>query len=59
MFAFLALAGDVGCSIGPALTGLAAGVFGDSISSGILCSMVFPISMLISLLGISRIRCDR
>ena len=42
LFAFLALAGDVGCSIGPALTGLAAAAFGGRISSGILCAMVFP-----------------
>ncbi len=56
MFAFLALAGDVGCSTGPALTGLAAAAFGGRISSGILCAMVFPIFMLIALLVISRIR---
>lgn len=49
MFAFLALAGDVGCSVGPTLTGFAADLLGGSISSGILISIVFPVFMFISL----------
>ena len=49
MFAFLALAGDVGCSAGPTLTGFAADLLGGSISSGILISIVFPVFMFISL----------
>ena len=56
MFAFLALAGDVGCAIGPSLTGLAADMLGGNISSGILCSMLFPVFMLLALLGIGRIK---
>lgn len=59
MFAFLALAGDVGCAIGPSLTGLAADMLGGNISSGILCSMIFPVFMLLALLGIGRIRAAR
>ena len=49
MFAFLALAGDVGCSAGPTLTGFAVDLLGGSISSGILISIVFPVFMFISL----------
>lgn len=49
MFAFLALAGDVGCSVGPTVTGFAADIFDKSISSGILISIVFPVFMFISL----------
>ncbi len=49
MFAFLVLAGDVGCSIGPTLTGFAAELMGGSISSGILSSIIFPIFMFVSL----------
>ncbi len=54
MFAFLALAGDVGCSIGPTLTGLAATVAGGRISTGILCSIIFPVFMLFALIVMSR-----
>ena len=50
MFAFLALAGDIGCSIGPTLTGFAADLCGGSIASGILVSIIFPVTMLISLM---------
>ena len=49
MFAFLALAGDAGCSIGPTLTGFAAEMFGGRLSSGILSSIIFPLFMLIAL----------
>ena len=54
MFAFLALAGDVGCSLGPTMTGLAADIFGGRISLGILCSIIFPVFMLLSLLFLRR-----
>ena len=54
MFAFLALAGDVGCSIGPTLTGLAATVAGGRISTGILWSIISPVFMLFALIVMSR-----
>ena len=37
MFAFLALAGDIGSSGGPTLIGLIAGSHGDDLSLGMLC----------------------
>ncbi len=48
MFAFLALAGDVGCSVGPTVSGLASGFFGGNLRLGILCAVIFPILMLAS-----------
>lgn len=46
MFALLALGGDIGCSAGPALVGIAAGVFGDDLKKGVLASIVFPVLLL-------------
>ena len=43
MFAFLALAGDLGCSSGPTLVGMAAGLFGDKLNIGLLFAIIFPI----------------
>ena len=47
MFAMLALGGDLGCSAGPWLTGVAAD-YGD-LKTGLLTGMVFPAIMLIGL----------
>lgn len=49
MFALLALAGDLGCSSGPTVAGFMAGIFGGNLQHGILCAIVFPIVMLLSL----------
>ena len=48
MFAFLALAGDIGSSGGPTLIGLIAGSHGDDLSLGMLFSVVFPIILIIA-----------
>lgn len=50
MFAFLALAGDLGCTSGPTFAGWTATVFGDNLKVGILCATVFPAVMLMTLL---------
>ena len=49
MFAFFALAGDVGCSLGPTIVGNVAGSDGDNLSTGILCGIIFPILLLVGL----------
>lgn len=46
MFAFLALAGDFGCSAGPAFAGKAASIFNDNLKIGILAALIFPIVLL-------------
>lgn len=50
MFAFLALAGDLGCTSGPTFAGWTAAIFGDNLKVGILCATVFPAVMLMTLL---------
>lgn len=46
MFAFLALAGDLGCSGGPTFVGWIAGKNGDSLQMGILAAVVFPAALI-------------
>lgn len=47
MFAYLALAGDLGCSGGPTLVGTAAGLLGDNLKLGLLCAIIFPVILIL------------
>ena len=49
MFAILALAGDVGCSAGPTLTGLVADAAGN-MKTGLLTATVFPAILILGML---------
>lgn len=53
MFALCALGGDLGCSAGPALSGFMTGILGNNLRHGILCSVIFPVLIL---LGVSLLR---
>ncbi|MGG7057784.1 MFS transporter [Clostridium tertium] len=50
MFAFLALAGDIGCSIGPTVVGTVSGMFNDNIKVGIIAASMFPIVLILGLI---------
>ena len=50
MFAFLALAGDLGCSGGPTLVGIVSGWFGSNLKIGIFSAIIFPIILVIVLI---------
>ncbi len=54
LFAFLAVAGDLGCTSGPGLVGLVSGLLGDNLKGGILAAAVFPTVMVVSLLVLNR-----
>lgn len=54
MFAFLALAGDLGCSFGPTVVGRVSGMFGDNLKTGILAATVFPTVMSLGVLCLKR-----
>ncbi len=54
MFAYLALAGDAGCSIGPGLVGVVSEKFGDSVQIGILAATVFPVMLVLGILKFVR-----
>ena len=49
MFALLALAGDLGCSMGPTLVGRVSALAGDNLKIGILVAVVLPVMLLIAL----------
>lgn len=50
LFAFLAFAGDVGCSLGPTIVGRLSSIFNDNIKIGILFSSIFPILLIIGII---------
>lgn len=49
IFAFLALAGDLGCSLGPIVAGTVAETAGNSLSLGILAATIFPLLLVLAL----------
>lgn len=54
MFALLALGGDLGCCSGPSVVGFVSSRFSDSLNTGILSSIIFPILLIISLLALGK-----
>ena len=52
MFAFLAMAGDLGGAMGPGIVGLFAQMNNDDLRTGILAGAVFPLVLVISVAGI-------
>ena len=49
MFAFLALAGDLGCSGGPSLVGYISSICGENLRIGTLAALIFPVLLLIGI----------
>lgn len=54
LFALLALAGDVGCSGGPTLVGLAANALGGSLHQGLALAILFPVLILVCMGALRR-----
>lgn len=54
MFALFALAGDVGCSLGPTTVGFVSGLLGDDLKRGVLVGVIFPALLLAGILLSSR-----
>lgn len=50
LFGFLALAGDLGCGAGPAITGMISAHFGDNLQVGFLFGTMFSVLMIIGML---------
>lgn len=46
MYAFMALAGDVGCSAGPTLVGMVANANQNNLQAGLLMALIFPVMIL-------------
>ncbi len=58
MFALLAFAGDIGCSLGPWLVGLVSAAAGDDLKTGLLCAAFFP-ALMFFCLGTFRTRTEQ
>lgn len=54
MFAFLALAGDLGATAGPAVVGKVAEAAGEDLKNGLLAATIFPICMTLGLILLYR-----
>ena len=54
MFAFLALAGDLGCSSGPTLVGIVSSAFNDNLRAGFLAAITFPVALIIGIMMLKR-----
>lgn len=54
MFALLALGGDVGCGVGPTMTGFVSGQFGDNLKTGIAAAVIFPALLVVFVLFLRR-----
>ena len=49
MFAFLALAGDLGATVSPAMVGGISDLFGGDLKTGLLVATAFPLILIIAL----------
>ena len=54
MFAFLAMAGDMGGSIGPAIVGFVSQSAGDNLQRGLLAASIFPIILVVATVAFGR-----
>ena len=55
MFAFFALAGDIGCSVGPTYVGTVTSLSDGNMKQGILLACVFPILLLAGLMAVRKV----
>ena len=54
MYAFMALAGDVGCSAGPSVVGFIANANGNNLKLGLTFAIIFPIVILFGIIAVHR-----
>ena len=54
MFSFLALAGDLGGSIGPSIVGIFSNLAGGNLKIGLLAATFFPIVLILGLLVLNK-----
>ena len=56
LFAFLALAGDLGCAGGPTAVGLLSGLLGEDLKQGLVFGAIFPAALVVCAVLYGRIR---
>ena len=55
LFALLAFAGDLGCTLGPTAVGALSGAMGDNLKIGLSFSLVFPITIIVCLILLMKV----
>ncbi len=58
MFAFLALAGDLGATVSPAMVGSLSGMEGGNLKTGMLAATIFPAILVVSLIALHKAKKD-
>lgn len=58
MFAFLALAGDLGATVSPAMVGRFSEMAGGNLKTGLLVAAIFPIILVASLIVLNKVKKD-
>lgn len=58
MFAFLALAGDLGATVSPALVGKLSEMAGGDLKTGLLVATVFPVILVVGLIVLNKVKKD-
>lgn len=56
MFAFLALAGDLGGTIGPMSVGFVSGLANGDLKKGFLVAVIFPVTLVLGMMTLARIK---
>ena len=59
MFALLAMAGDLGGSLGPSVVGFFSQRAGDDLQAGLLVGLIFPALLIIGILVLNRKKLSR
>ncbi len=54
IFTLLLLAGDLGYGVGPALVGIAAGIFDFNLKKGMFIALIFPIAMIVTIMKVNK-----
>ena len=54
MFALMALAGDLGCSVGPTVVGTVSDLFSENLRIGIMTALVFPIMLMLGIFTVKK-----
>ncbi len=54
MFALMALAGDLGCTLGPTVIGFVSSFFGGNLRTGLLAATMFPAILVVGLLAMKK-----
>ena len=59
LFALLALGGDVGCSSGPTVVGMASNAFDGNLKMGLIFAVIFPITMVVFSLVLNNMKSQK